>query len=312
MHPSIRAINIFVSVVETKSFATTARVLLIDPAVVSRAVKKLEQDLGVVLFVRSTRVLKLTDDGTRFYRDCVQILQKLSEATQRFRTNREMPHGRLRIGMAPSLPQRILLRAIPPFQKRYPHIEIVILRVDDMDEIEKKGIDVVIRARSQGQRGGQRLEPDGMVVRKLAQSRRVVCASPDYLKRAGSPRTPTDLLQHACIALITIERDILEEWVFVKSDVRQRIKFAPKLLVHGSDATREAAVAGCGIISLTVWNVEDELRSRRLVPVLTDWQCGGSTPLLAIYRKTRPMLPQVSLFVRYLAEAFQRYNLPTS
>jgi LysR family transcriptional regulator, regulator for bpeEF and oprC len=202
MHPSIRAINIFVSVVQTKSFAATARVLLIDPAVVSRAIKTIEQDLGVVLFVRSTRVLKLTDDGAHFYRDCVQILQKLSEATQRFRTSKEMPHGRLRIGMAPSLPQRILLRAIPPFQKRYPHIEIILLRVGDVDEIEKKGVDVLIRARSQGQRGRQRLEPDGMVVRKLAQSRRVVCASPLYLKRAGSPRTPTDLLQHACIALL--------------------------------------------------------------------------------------------------------------
>jgi hypothetical protein len=71
-----------------------------------------------------------------------------------------------------------------------------------------------------------------------------------------------------------------------------------------------AAVAGCGIISLTAWNIEDELCSGTLVPILTDWQCGGAAPLIAIYRKTRPMLPQVSLFVQYLAEAFQRYNLP--
>ena len=224
MLPSTRAINIFVSVVETKNFATTARALLIDPAAVSRAIKKLEEDLGAVLFVRSTRVLKLTDDGALFYRDGVQILQKLSEATQRFRNNREMPHGRLKIGMAPSLPRRILLRAIPTFQKRYPNIEVILLGIDDVDEIEKKGVDVLVRARSQGQRGRQRQEPDGMVVRKLAQSRRVVCASPDYLKQAGSPGTPTDLLRHACIAFVSMERDVLHEWVFVNSHARQRIK----------------------------------------------------------------------------------------
>jgi LysR family transcriptional regulator for bpeEF and oprC len=273
-------------------------------------IKKLEEDLGAVLFVRSTRVLKLTDDGVLFYRDCVQILQKLSEATQRFRKNRQMPHGRLKIGMAPSLPRRILLRAIPTFQKRYPNIEVILLGIDDVDEIEKKGVDVLVRARSQGQRGRQRQEPDGMVVRKLAQSRRVVCASPDYLKQAGSPGTPTDLLRHACIAFVSMERDVLHEWVFVNSHARQRIKFTPKLQVHSVDAVREAAVAGCGIISLTAWNIEDELCSGTLVPILTDWRCGGAAPLIAIYRKTVPMLPQVSLFVQYLAEAFQRYSLP--
>src|SRR5438105_15850147 len=85
MHPSIRAINIFATVVEKQSFANAARALLIDPTVVSRAIKTLEEDLGVMLFRRSTRALTLTDEGAHFYRDCTQILQKLTEATERFR-----------------------------------------------------------------------------------------------------------------------------------------------------------------------------------------------------------------------------------
>src|SRR4051812_34792061 len=200
MHPSIRAINIFVKVVESRSFAKAARALLIDPTVVSRAVKKLEEDLGVMLFLRSTRVVKPTDEGALFYRDCTQVLQKLTEATQRFRADRELPHGRLKVGMSPSLSRRILLRLIPQFHKQYPHIEIVLLSIDDNDDIEKKGIDVFVRARSQGQRGAAHPEPASMVVRKLADTHRVVCASPAYLKRAGSPREPADLLHHTCIA----------------------------------------------------------------------------------------------------------------
>ena len=291
MHPSIRAINIFVSVVETKSFAATARAVLTDPSVVSRAIKSLEDELGIVLFARSTRALRLTDEGARFYRDCVQILQKLAEATQRFRNDRAEPRGRINVGMAPGLPRRLLLRAIPSFQQRYPQIEIILLGVDEAAEFGDKGIDIVVRPSALRQRGGLRQPgPQGLVVRKLAQSRFVLCASPEYLDRNGVPRAPTDLHHHACVAFVTLDRDLQNEWQFAKSGVRQKVKFAPKLLVQGTEAVREAGVAGCGIIRLGIFAVEDEVRSGKLVPVLTDWDCTGAPPYAAIYRKTRPML----------------------
>ena len=79
-------------------------------------------------------------------------------------------------------------------------------------------------------------------------------------------------------------------------------------MIQGIDGLREAGVAGCGIIRMVGWNVEDELRSRKLVRILSDWECTGTPPTVAIYRKTQPMLPQISVFVRHLADAFQRYN----
>src|SRR5258706_3848859 len=99
MHTPLHAMNIFVRAVETNSFVGAARSLLIDPAAVSRAIKALETELGVLLFARSTRALKLTAEGARFHRDCVQILKKLEQATQQFRADRAMPHGRLKVGM---------------------------------------------------------------------------------------------------------------------------------------------------------------------------------------------------------------------
>jgi DNA-binding transcriptional LysR family regulator len=107
-----------------------------------------------------------------------------------------------------------------------------------------------------------------------------------------------------------LERDVQEEWQFVKLHLRQKVKFTPKLLIQGADPLREAGVAGCGIIRIVAWSIEDELRTGKLVPVLPDWECTGVPSMMAIYRKTQPMLPQISVFVRYLAQAFQRYNIP--
>lgn len=308
MHMTIHAMTIFVRAVEKNSFAGAARSLLVDPAAVSRAINALETELGVRLFTRSTRAMKLTADGARFHRDCVQILQNLDEATQRFRVDRTMPHGRLTVGMTSGLTRRMMLRAMPAFQQQYPQIEVVLLSVDDLVQIGDKGVDVLVRPRGLRQRGGQHPESQGLVVRRLAQSRFVACASPAYLDRAGAPGAPSDLLRHECVALVSVERDILDEWQFVKSQVRQKVRLAPKLLVQGNDALREAGVSGCGIVRLSAFHVEDELRSRTLVPVLPDWECIGSPTLVAVYRKTRPMPAQVSVFVRYLTDAFRHYN----
>jgi LysR family transcriptional regulator, regulator for bpeEF and oprC len=309
MRLTIHAMNIFVRAVETNSFVGAARSLLIDPTAVGRAIKALESDLGVLLFARSTRALKLTAEGACFHRDCVEVLRKIAQATQQFRTDRATPRGRLKIGMAPGISRRVFLRAIPSFQQQYPEIDIVLLSVDDAAEVGEKGVDVLIRGRSLRQRGGQHPEPQGLVVRKLVQPRYITCASPEYLERAGTPFGPADLLQHACVVHVTLERDLQNEWLFAKSNVRQKVKLVPKLMIQGIDGLREAGVAGCGIIRIVAWNVEDELKSRKLVQVLSDWECSGTPPTVAVYRKTRPMPAQVSVFVRHLADAFQRYSL---
>jgi len=307
MTASVRAMTCFVRVVETKSFAAAARALLVDPAAVSRAIKALEDELGVLLFARSTRSLKLTADGILFHRDCMEILAKLEAATQRFRSGEALPHGQLKVGIAPSLTRRMLLRAIPSFQEKYPQLQLILLSVNDNAEIGDEGIDVLIRPRNLRQRGGQRTESQGVVVRRLTQSRAIACASPEYLDRIGVPRTPSDLLGHACVALLTLERDVHNTWQFARSGARQKIKFFPKLLVHG-DALPAAGLAGCGIIRLLECHVEDELRSGRLVRVLPDWDCVGGPPIVAIYRKAKPTLPRVSAFVRHLAQNFRRYD----
>lgn len=306
MRTSIRVIEIFVRVVESGSFVAAARSLLIDPAAVSRAVKGLEEDLGTLLFTRSTRVLKLTAEGKRFYRDGAQMLRSFEETIRRFQAD-TASQRQLKVGMGPALSRRMMLRAIPSFQDRYPQIRLILLNINDPAEIGDEGIDVLIRPRSTRQRGAEHKQPQGLVVRKLMHSPIMVCASPHYLRRKGTPRAPADLARHACLALLTLERDVQDEWQFARPGAREKIKFTPTLTAYG-DELREAALAGCGIVRLLACHVEDEILSGALVPVLPDWECLGGLPIVAIYRKTRPALSPVNAFVGHLAQAFQCYN----
>jgi DNA-binding transcriptional LysR family regulator len=306
MRVSIRVIEIFVRVVESGSFVAAARSLLIDPAAVSRTIKGLEETLGVLLFTRSTRALKLTAEGRRFYRDGSQMLRRFDETIHRFRVETAL-HGQLKIGLGPALSRRMLLRAIPSFQQRHPEVRLILLGINDPAEVGDEGIDILIRPRSARQRRGEHKQQQGLVVRKLVQSPIVVCASPVYLERAGMPRTPADLDRHACLALLTLERDVQDEWQFARAEARAKIKIAPKLAAHGEEL-REAALAGCGIVRLLAFHVDDELRSGALVRVLPEWECLGALPIVAIYRKARPTLSRVNAFVRHLEQAFRRHG----
>jgi DNA-binding transcriptional LysR family regulator len=303
MRTSIRLIEIFVRVAESGSFVAAARSLLLDPAAVSRAIKTLEEDLGTLLFARSTRTLKLTSEGRRFYRDGAQMLRSFEETLSKFRADTAL-QGQLKVGMGPALSRRMLLRAIPSFQQRHPEVRLILLGINNPGESADEGIDVLIRPRSARQRGAEHRPQQGIVVRKLVDSPILICASPGYLKRVGTPRGPSDLAEHACLALLTMERDVQDEWQFAKDNRRERVKFTPSLTAYGEEL-REAALAGCGIVRLLECHVEDELRSGALVQVLPDWECLGGLPIVAIYRKQRPTLSRVNAFVRHLAGAFQ-------
>ena len=304
MRINIRVIEVFVRVVESGSFVAAARSLLIDPAAISRAVNGLEQSLGISLFTRSTRTMKLTTEGGRFYRDAASLLQRFDETMSKFQADTAL-RRELKIGMAPALSRRMLMRAIPSFQQRYPEIRLILLGISERAEIGDEGIDVLIRPRSTRLRGGQHKQPQGLVARRLVQSPILVCASPDYLKRAGVPRSPADLSRHACLALLTLERDVHDEWQFVQEGTRKNVKFIPSLTAPGEEL-REAAIAGLGIVRLLACHVEDELKSRSLVRLLPNWECLGGMPILAIYRKSA--LAPASLFVAHLVEEFRRYD----
>lgn len=306
MLTNMRAIEIFVRAVESGSFVTAARSLLIDPAAVSRAIKGLEHNLGISLFARSTRTLKLTTEGARFYRDGSQMLRKFDDTINKFRADTAL-HGQLKVGIGPALSRPIMLRAISSFQKLHPEVRLILISVNDPAQVGDEGIDVFVRPRSLRQRGGEHKQQQGLVVRKLFYSPMVTAASPAYLKHAGVPRVPADLVRYACTALLTLERDVQDEWQFVKQHKREKIKIFPKLIADG-EALREAALAGCGVIRVLAWEIADQLRSGELVRLLPDWECLGGLPIIAIYRKARPTQSRVNAFLQHLTREFRPYD----
>jgi DNA-binding transcriptional LysR family regulator len=173
--------------------------------------------------------------------------------------------------------------------------------------VADEGIDLFIRPRSLRQRGGEHKLPQGSIVRKLFYSPMVTAASPAYLKRASIPRIPADLVQHACTALLTLERDVQDEWQFVKQSKREKIKFTPRLIADG-EALREAALAGCGVIRVCAWEIADQLRSGALVQLLPDWECLGGLPIVAIYRKIRPTQSRIDALLHHLAKEFRPHD----
>jgi DNA-binding transcriptional LysR family regulator len=307
MRATIHAMNIFVRAVEGNSFAAVARSLFIDPGAVSRTIKSLETELGVLLFARSTRSLKLTPEGERFYRDSVAILKRFEAATQQFRNYEAEKRGRLTVGLAPAMSRRTVLSVMPTFMQHYPKIEIVVVNVDEHADFGEKGVDVLLRGGSQRKRGKVQRDPQGLVVSRLIQSPMIACASPEYLDRVGVPSVPTDLSRHACICHLNLQREILNEWRFVKPPLRQQVKLVPRLVVQGAEALIEAAVAGCGIVRVMPFDIEDELRSQKLVRVLPEWD-SAAVRRVAVYRKTQPMPLQISAFVQHLKEAFRHYT----
>jgi DNA-binding transcriptional LysR family regulator len=305
VRPSIRGIEIFVRVVESGSFVAAARSLLIDPAAVTRAIKSLEENLAIALFTRSTRALKLTTEGARFYRAGAPMLRRFEETINRSGRIRRCTDssrsvwGRpFHVGCCCGPSRR--------FKKLYPEIRLILFSINDPAQVGDEGIDILIRPGSQRQRGGEHRAAQSVVVRKLTQSPIVICASPEYLHVAGTPATPVDLTQHACMGLLTLERDVQEEWRFAKANLREKVKTDPKLIADG-EALREAGLAGCGIIRVLACNIDDELRTASLVRILPNWDA-GSLPIVAVYRKSRLTLPRITAFVRHVAHEFRRYD----
>ena len=306
MAANMRMIEIFVRIVESGSFVAAARSLLIDPAAVSRAVKGLEENLGIALFARSTRSLKLTTEGARFYRDGAKLLKSFDDTIDRYRVDTAL-NGQLKIGMGPALSRPIMLRAISSFQMLHPSVRLILISVNEPAQVADEGIDVFIRPRSLRQRGGEHKQQQGMVLRKLFYSPMVTAASPAYLKHKGTPRLPADFAKHDCTALLTLERDVQDEWQFVKRGKSEKIKFTPKLIADG-EALREAALAGCGVIRVCAWEIDDQLRSGALWQLLPDWECLGGLPIVAIYRKMRATQSRINTLVQHLTTEFRIYD----
>lgn len=293
---TLDALRLFVRVAELGSITAAARDLDLSLSVASQRLKALEQRLGVRLVERTTRHLKLTIEGATLFGQGASLLEDLDALTSGLgRSGRDVT-GTLRITMPAAFGRRYISPLLPRFLARHPDVDMHVVVADEMLDLTREGLDLAIRIGA--------LEDSSLVSRRIASNRRLLCASPGYLRRLGPPGTPDALARHSCLVLVGRSGPI-DRWTLrgpkgqqVSMRVRGRIRS------NSGDVIHEAALAGEGIALLSAWHACDDLRSGRLQQVLPGWSLPDSG-IYAVMPGRRQVLPRVRAFVAFLAAAFE-------
>src|SRR5438309_1717798 len=236
----VHHIEMLVRAADAGSFAKAAQSLGLSSSAVSRAIGELEAELRVALFHRTTRSLKLTADGEELYHRGSEVLDKLEGIETAISRTPGRLGGILRVGLSAPLSRYIIMPGLAGFMRRNPGLRLQCYVLTQPKEMHAEGVDLLLRVGT--------LPESGLIARKLAALRFVVCASPDYLKSAGTPKTPDDLLRHRClIHRPPHEPRPFDLWTFEKRGVRKEVRLTPALLTNDREGLITAAVNGAGI-----------------------------------------------------------------
>ncbi len=285
----IHLMRVFVAVGELESFAAAARRLGISAAAVTRAVGALEESLGVKLLLRTTRSVRLTEAGSRYLEDSRNILASLREANEAAAGVNAAPRGNLAVTAPMLFGKFFVMPCIVRYLQTYPEVDVSALFLDRVVNLVEEGMDVAVRIGP--------LPDSGLKARQVGQVRRLLCASPDYLARHGTPRHPSELAQHALIAANGVGAGL--EWKFREAQVPLSIRVKPRLNVTSNDAAIAAANAGLGIAHLLSYQVADDLVAGRLRTVLEDFE-ETPWPIHVLHRESKYGSAKVRAFIDLL------------
>lgn len=255
-------LSLFLRVLDAGSISAAARRSGLSAAVASQRLQRLERHLGVRLFHRTTRKLEPTSEGAWLAEQGRASIETIESLAERLRQSGSEIAGTLRVSASASFGRLHLAPLLPRFLAQHPRLALDVEFTDSITDLVATGTDVAIRIGA--------LQGSSLVARRLATDRRVLCASPDYLRRRGTPRTPAELAQHDCLLLrggpAPRDRWRLGDGSGGHVTVRVRGRYQSNL----GDALREAALAGLGIAQHSTWHVCDDLRAGRLVLVLPE------------------------------------------
>ncbi|MEE8342310.1 MAG: LysR family transcriptional regulator [Gammaproteobacteria bacterium] len=292
---SVAGMRIFVRVVDAGSFSAAGRQLNVAPSSVSRQINDLEEDLGVRLLHRTTRQLSLTEAGHLYYERAARVIMAVDEARLAV-SQLGTATGILRVTVPTGIGRELVVSAIPEFLNRYPGVRVVLSMTDHVVNIVESEIDVAIRV-------GQ-LSDSSLKARKIGESHRVVSASQQYLKKAGTPTTPADLEHHNC--LNWREHPGHSVWKFRDREGQYEARVTGNFFALSADALVAAAVAGLGLVLLPDWNIGHELRHKQLEVVLSDYDAVPKlSPIWAVHSHRRHVPPKIRVFIDFLVERFR-------
>jgi DNA-binding transcriptional LysR family regulator len=293
MNGASAEMNAFVRVIERGSFAAAAADLGITPSALSKLVTRIEDRLGVSLLTRTTRRLALTAEGEVFVARSRDILASIEAAEAEVTAASRLPRGHLRVSVGTAIAKLILCPALPVFLGRYPDITVELNVSDHQVDLVAEQVDVAIRSGALGD--------STLMARKITEAKRLICASPLYLEKHGSPRVPADLLQHNCL---TLPGPAWSQWPFHTHEGINRLAVSGSFTSDNADLLLDMAVAGLGIARLADFMVTRAVRQGTLVPLLLDGQMPESFPIHALTVPGRHRAPRIKAFVDFVAAQF--------
>lgn len=296
----LRRLEILVRTTEAGSFAKAAESLDLTPSAVSHSIADLEKELRVTLFYRTTRQLRLTEDGEELYRRGREILDKLAEAETAVSRAPARLGGTLRVGMPAVISLHILMPRLPEFMRRNPDLKLECRVVKQVKEMHAGGFDLLLRV-------GE--PPDsGLIARKVAQIQYSVYAAPDYLKFAGEPMSPDDLARHRCLVFKpNWSMKPLDEWSFERNGERKTVKVPAALTTDDREGLIATALAGGGVMRSGMFGPAP-IATGQLKRVLSEWTCLDAPTLYVLYRRTPRLAPKIVAFLEFAAEAFAAFD----
>ncbi|HLV28084.1 MAG TPA: LysR substrate-binding domain-containing protein [Burkholderiaceae bacterium] len=287
----LRAMQVFVRVVEMNGFANAAMGLSMPPSTVSRLIKDLEAHLGVRLLQRTTRTINLTPDGIVYFDHCQRILRDVDAVEASLSGSTAPPRGKLRVDMSPSFARRVILPAIRDFHERYPDIDLNLTLGDRPVELVQEGIDCVLRA-------GTPESSATLVARQIGSFEWVTCASPDYLNKYGEPETLEDLKSHRLVQFLSGRSGRPVDWPFLVNGETRNIRVSGNLAVNDTDSYVTCGLEGLGLIRIANYIARPYLQDGRLTRVLQSYG-SPKVPLSIMYPQNRQLSPAVRAFVSW-------------
>jgi len=292
---NLHGIVVFLRVVDAGSLSRAARSLGVSPSAVSATLARLEERLDTRLLNRTTRRLEVTEEGREFYERCKKIIADLEHAELSVgRAGRE-PSGFLRVGLPSTLGGKWIVPRLGEFIDTYPAVSLEVVCTDFVPFTIREGVDVAVHI-------GE-LHDSSLAVRRLADTEFVACASPEYLRRHGTPAHPDDLAAHRCLAYRRPRNGKIWDWRFrIDGEVRT-MAVRGIMTLNSNEAIVSAAATGLAVVQVPNYYADPAIRRGELVEILRAFKTAGHV-ISAVFPKEQPYSPKIRAFVDFLARQF--------
>lgn len=296
----IQAMQVFLRVVESKSFVRAAETLGLPASSVTGIIKRLERHLQTRLLNRSTRNLSLTPEGERYFHRCREILDLIADTESSLQGSSERPQGRLRVDMPGGIAHAVILPRLRQFQQRYPDIYLMIGVNDRQVDLIQEGVDCVIRTGS--------LDDSALVARRLGELNWITCATPSYLAEHGVPEVLEDLPAHRAVHYFSNTTRRGSDLHFVEEGISIAVPVPGAVAVNETGLYIKLCLDGFGLMQLAEILVTDQLQAGELVEVLADRR-PAPMPVSLLYPHHRFLSPAMRAFADWTTELFSNTEL---